>query len=571
MHGDENGHVDSSDMVEEWSLSSSSTSPLSADLTVTAPYEGPNQPWAPSILYSENASRPAGPDRGHLSTPHNQRYETGSFNPEQSDQSSRRFSEASDQGNRDPSHLTELISPPRSAITLQRYRHLSLMSQPPGSPDIPLEANENDERHHRQGGDWSQTVPVLPPRLQQGFKGPLIDMKALSYVGTIDHNLLCPICYCPFDSPRMLPCEHYFCRACIAQSLNSQDEASQSCPACRKSVSRADVSKAPRIIRHIVDDLKVQCPHSSEGCDAEMPRSSTQDHLDRYCAFAEVRCPDSGCSLPVPRRNADLRRCLHQVMFCNNCHTKLIELDVEAHNQKYCSNRMTSCSDCKKMVRSSELEAHIDTCPDSIWPCPASQYGCEFVGIRSALDLHTHICALAKLVPFLKKQTEMLDSHEAALKHLQHKSSILETSFHAIQEALTPNINLVDPPTSVTPTIADGPFDSTAHHLLCLHESLREEVSRVAATVSELDAKTSMTFVNESLRLKEDMSHTNSAINGMRLQLQWLVSARLQNQQRMAMMRTQRGSNDDESPGPSAGPGQPGRRMHDVSRQETKL
>ena len=571
MQGDENGNVDISDMVEEWSLSSSSISSPSADPTVTAPYESPDQAWARGILYPESASRPGGLDRGNLSTPHNDPYEIESFNLEQSDQSSYPLSEASELGNREPSHLTELISPSGSAITPQQYRRLSLMSQSPGSPIRPLETNETHEWHRRQGHDWVPTITVLRPLLQQGFKGPSVDMKALSYVGTIDQNLLCPICYCPFDSPLKLPCEHYFCGACIAQSLNSQDEASQSCPACRKSVSRADVSKAPRIIRHIVDDLKVRCPHSSEGCDVEMPRSSTQDHLDRYCAFADVRCPDSGCSLPVPRKNADLRRCLHQVIYCDNCDTKLMELDVEVHKQKHCSNRMTSCPDCKEQVGRGELEAHIDTCPDSVWPCPASQYGCEVVGVRSALDLHTPTCALAKLVPFLKKQTEMLDSHEVALKHLQHKNSILETSFHAIQEALTPDIDLVDPLASVTPTIANGPFDSTAHHLLCLHESLREEVSRVAATVSELDAKTSMTFVNESLRLKEDMSHTNSAINGMRLQLQWLVSARLQNQQRMAMMRTQRGSNDDDPPGPSAGLGQPGRRINDVTRQETKL
>ena len=597
LQGDGNEHIDYSDVVESRSSLDRSTSTPSADPSVTAPYNNPDQAWARSIPHPAIGTRPRRLDLspgslvGNQSALHDYRHEIETFNSEQLVQASDLASEASEQGNGLPSHHTELVSPSGSATAPRPYVHLSPMSQIARLRDIPLGTDIQHDRHPRRRRNQpvfpdsvvsspemfhppsalSQMIPVWEPLLQQGFARSLVDMKGLSYVGAIDHNLLCPICYCPFDSPLQLPCEHYFCRACIAQSLESQDEASQSCPACRQKVSRADVSEAPRVIRHIVDDLKVRCPRSSEGCDVEMPRSSTQDHLDRHCAFAEVRCPDSGCSLPVPRKEAALGRCLHQVMYCNNCNIDLMELNLEAHNQKYCTGRVTSCPDCKNSVRCSDLEAHVDTCPYSSWPCPASLYGCEFVGVRSALDLHTPICALAKLVPFLKKQNEMLDTHEAALKHLQHKNFILEASFRTIQDTLTPNINLVESPASVTPTIANGPFDSTAHHLLCLHESLREEVSRVAATVSELDAKTSMTFVNESLRLKEDMSHTNSAINAMRLQLQWLVSARLQNQQKTTIMRTQRGSSGEDTPGPSDGCGQPGRRISDLTRQETKL
>ncbi|KAL8832305.1 MAG: hypothetical protein Q9191_000359 [Dirinaria sp. TL-2023a] len=501
------------------------------------------------------------------------------------------MSDVSEQYDRLQFHHTELVFPSGSATAPQPHENLSSISQMAGLQDLPLSTNEHHDSHLARRRNEpviadsvvsrqeifnpppasSPTVNVLGPILQQESKMPLIDMKALSYVGAVDHNLLCPICYCPFDSPLKLSCEHYFCRACITQSLQTQEETSRSCPACRQSVSRADISEAPRIIRHIVDDLKVRCPRSSEGCGVEMARSSIQDHIDRYCAFAEVRCPDSGCPLSVPRKDTVLGRCLHQVICCDNCDADLMELNVDAHNQKYCSNRMISCPHCQKSVRCTDIEAHVDTCPDCIGRCPASLYGCEFVGVRSVLDLHTSTCALAKLVPFLKSQTEMLDSHEAALKLLQRKNSILETSFRSIQDTLTPNITLVESPASVAPTSADGPFDSTAHHLLCLHESLREEISRVAATVSELDAKTSMTFMNESLRLKEDMSHTNSAISAMRLQLQWLVSARLQNQQRMAMMKTQRGSSDEDSPGPSVACSQPGRKINELARQETKL
>ncbi|KAI9836372.1 MAG: hypothetical protein M1819_001401 [Sarea resinae] len=72
------------------------------------------------------------------------------------------------------------------------------------------------------------------------------------------------------------------------------------------------------------------------------------------------------------------------------------------------------------------------------------------------------------------------------------------------------------------------------HHLLSLYENLREEVDRVSAAVSELDAKSSVMLMNESLRTKEDMAHTNAALNSMRMQLHWLMSARLQTQPRTA-------------------------------------
>jgi len=122
-----------------------------------------------------------------------------------------------------------------------------------------------------------------------------------------------------------------------------------------------------------------------------------------------------------------------------------------------------------------------------------------------------------------------------------------------------------------------GPFNSTSHHLLCLHESLREEVNRVSVTVSEIDARASMMVMSESLRAKEDFAYTNAAIGGMRAQLHWLVNARLQDQQRVAMVRAQT-SGDGLGSGSSSAAANVGessavpiRRLSDSARQETKL
>ena len=83
--------------------------------------------------------------------------------------------------------------------------------------------------------------------------------------------------------------------------------------------------------------------------------------------------------------------------------------------------------------------------------------------------------------------------------------------------------------------------------------------------------------MNTSLTMKEDLSHTNAAIAGMRMQLHWLISARLQNQQRGAMVGTQSsgqslGSTSGSSiAGPSGNVELPVRRLSDSNRQDPKL
>lgn len=297
--------------------------------------------------------------------------------------------------------------------------------------------------------------------------------------------------------------------------------------------------------------------------------------MNKYCAYAEVKCPSESCLLTVLRKDLDEQRCLHNVMKCEDCESSFMERDLEIHRSRHCEVGKASCPDCNAQVLLRDLVGHIECCPDATFPCNAAEYGCDFVARRETLNEHLKTCPLAKFVPFLRLQNERLEAHEAALKHLRHRNSILETSFSTIQETLSPSTNLIDTPSSSAAGSDTGPFDSTTHHLLCLHESLREEVSRVSAAVSEVDARASMMVMNESLRIKEDLSHANAAIGNMRMQLHWLMSARLQNQQRVAMIRAQSsgdglGSSTDAG-GSSGSVELPVRRLSDSTRQDTKL
>ena len=405
-----------------------------------------------------------------------------------------------------------------------------------------------------------------------------VDFRSLEYVSSYDHNLMCAICHCPFVLPVKLECEHVFCQKCVNQAMRHQPHSSRSCPSCRKQIDQGSITPVPKILDQILDELLVKCPlwMEGKGCLETMPRCQVQDHILKYCPYSEVDCPSEECLLTVRRKDASLGFCLHYTAQCNDCKQLMLKRDLESHRSHQCELGKTTCPDCEEQVSIRGLELHIEHCPDSIFSCTAAEYGCDFVGKRTILDNHLKECALTKLAPFLKAQNARLEAQEAALKHLRHKNSILETSLSGIKEALSPSES-PDDAVSLLTTSPSDPFDSTAHHLLCLHESLREEVSRVSRAVSEVDAKASMTVMNESLRVKEDFAQANAAIGGMRMQLHWLVSARLQEQQRIAMVRArisqeglQTGSSSAAA-GVGEGSTRPIRRLSDLTRQETKL
>ncbi|KAI9773987.1 MAG: hypothetical protein M1839_001938 [Geoglossum umbratile] len=118
--------------------------------------------------------------------------------------------------------------------------------------------------------------------------------------------------------------------------------------------------------------------------------------------------------------------------------------------------------------------------------------------------------------------------------------------------------NLLEPPMfdlpgSIQPDMP--PFSSPTHHLLSLHESLRTEVDHLAANLSDLEAKQSMMLMNESLRTNEELAGVRAAIGAIRMQVQWLMSQRLQSGRQPAR------------PGAVAGPsrGGPGGGSHNAS------
>lgn len=84
---------------------------------------------------------------------------------------------------------------------------------------------------------------------------------------------------------------------------------------------------------------------------------------------------------------------------------------------------------------------------------------------------------------------------------------------------------------SLPPPVDNGPYSSPIHHLLSMHESLRNEVVRISTAVQELDGRLSMQTLNENLRTREELAYLTGQVAGMSRQVHWLTSAQLQTQQ----------------------------------------
>jgi hypothetical protein len=233
---------------------------------------------------------------------------------------------------------------------------------------------------------------------------------------------------------------------------------------------------------------------------------------------------------------------------------------------------------------------------------------------------------MATMAPHFRDQQARIERNEARLEPLSRKVGLLEDGLSNITNMLypanasdssypitnpldpdsseafpsaslvpTPDFRL--PPASFPPVPPDDgshtpfqnstqpPFDSQIHHLLTLHDSLREEVSRIANALTECEGRTNMMVINESQRVKDEMLHTNAAINGMRMQLHWLMSATLHQRtsnsagSTAGRVSTNTGVSDSASsatqgvnrPGTGTTFHTPLRRLSDSTRQDTKL
>ncbi|KAL2436832.1 hypothetical protein ABEF95_014752 [Exophiala dermatitidis] len=408
-----------------------------------------------------------------------------------------------------------------------------------------------------------------------------VDLRALEYVEDYDSHLMCPICHVPFVQPVVLECDHTFCDSCLKEYREeANSDARSRCPTCR-SILLSAPRKASRLIVNMCNEIPVRCPN--EGCKETHPRGCIENHATKECPYERLQCPDPTCGKVVRRKNYVPDQCIHSSHIECEC-GEVIELgkgEWLRHKDEDCPNTGVKCEDCGQRISAKDYLAgssgHICSSDDS-HTCPGKEYGCTDEFSPEDAEAHFKTCPIARLTPVLRKQTQLIQSLQEQLTMVKVRNEVLESGFDKLNDVLNdrvlPHVAHSDHspaeasdveeierdhiPTALSQrdllmsarlrALTPSPdrdslsISQTQQHLLALHESLRGDVSNMendisalSTTINDIDARTSMQIMNETLRIKEDLAHTNAALFSTRAQVQWLLNRERIGQQQQAM------------------------------------
>ncbi|KAK8166687.1 hypothetical protein IWX90DRAFT_386099 [Phyllosticta citrichinensis] len=428
------------------------------------------------------------------------------------------------------------------------------------------------------------------------------DYRQLDLVHPPNDNLICRICLSPYVKPRILTCEHTFCEDCLDQhiqtSIRQNDYGHRAkCPTCRRTL---DLTTEPydvsRIITNMLDEMMVNCPSGSLGCQWSGQRGDVQDHLHYSCHYRMVDCSARHCQYPVMAKDVE-KGCMHTDVSCEHCGERMMEIELENHQLRLCTNLVDKCHLCDADVVRRLIQSHVQNdCLKATVACPGQELGCDVKAPREHMAGHEKTCTMVKMLPVfqnMKSRQETLESENSRLRrtveHLRSSQNAFENTINDMQTMVALPLG------GAGHDNADelgNPDSETVHQMIEQHEALRNEVSRLHVAIAEAEARTNMQLQNEILRLNTEMARSEAAIVAMRTQQQWLINTRRQaiasqirsnSTASSSTSGASRGS--DTASGPRAGnvsavasssassssAPSTARRLSDTLRQETKL
>lgn len=292
--------------------------------------------------------------------------------------------------------------------------------------DSPASSSDSSRRSSLADYDPYQ-VPLRRHTQERPEAG--IDYQALDYVQQVDEALLCPICHTPFFKPMTTKtCGHTFCASCLDRALETQHV----CPIDRRplDISRDIAHTRTRIILDQLDRLKVKCPNA--GCDHVCARDSLDVHVERYCEFTLVRCPDPQCDETIYRKDARPENgCLHHVTLCPYCEMALTFNDLERHYDEECTGQEAECPHCDAIVVRHRLAKHVATdCQEVETHCKFRAAGCKQFARRKDIEEHQKDgCvyeAIAKLMQAREEDHKIINELKGRLDALDGRTRHLE-------------------------------------------------------------------------------------------------------------------------------------------------
>ncbi|CAK5265783.1 unnamed protein product, partial [Mycena citricolor] len=227
----------------------------------------------------------------------------------------------------------------------------------------------------------------------------------------------------PFIEPTTArSCAHTFCRDCIVEAMAH----AQQCPVDRSPLSEEQLEPANGIIRSLVDELIVECVHSSSGCRYTCQRHLLTAHILDACPFSTVSCPLGECDQNMLRKDTGAHQC-HTGLDPSASDAVQTEDGSLKEDRTEVEGTPALCDFCEMTVAPSGLVAHQSACSAAPVQCIHAVHGCGWTGPRADLDPeHLPCCPYHALRSFFALNNTRFDRIAEENLILRHKVESLE-------------------------------------------------------------------------------------------------------------------------------------------------
>jgi len=228
-------------------------------------------------------------------------------------------------------------------------------------------------------------------------------------------------------------CSHTFCFDCIAQSIATNPQ----CPVDRCPLLPEHLVTANPIIRHLVDELAVYCPHKALGCTHTCERQLLSAHMRDDCLFTTLTCPKENCGIVYIRKDEEAHDHRYHLSVASS--GQLTGFQEESSNDidSDAKAQGTSlCNSCGCQFDQEEFKAHSSGCSVTAVACKHSENGCSWLGPRKDVDDHVTSCPYEAIKGFFEIERRKFDSLAAENIMLREHIEKLQYTLHSVHREL---------------------------------------------------------------------------------------------------------------------------------------
>jgi len=203
--------------------------------------------------------------------------------------------------------------------------------------------------------------------------------------------------------------ECMFCWDCVVKR-------DRLCPSCH-GILEPSMCTENLAIQKLIEKVPIPCPF--DGCSTLVTSSTAKAH-SAVCEYATVLCPNSELCGFIARNALSLHErelCLFREVHCHSCDANLPLTQLQIHLEQECDGVVVQCpNNCSlEGVPRAYLARHLlDHCPNTDVPCPFSNHGCDHVMKRSEMESHLvndvskHLLAVTSLVEVQQREIAQL-------------------------------------------------------------------------------------------------------------------------------------------------------------------